>query len=73
MKAMLYFERSAEVHLPQVEERGRSSGRPEDNKQMFPRRYVRFMESSLPIREYFEREGLLRTVDVPRSIFSIDA
>lgn len=61
---MIYFECSAEVCLPRVEERGRTSGRPEDNKQMFLRRYARFMEGSLPLLEHFEQEGLLRTVSV---------
>ena len=59
---MIYFDCGAETCLPRVLQRGKTSGRMEDNEAMFMERYERFMAGSRPLLEHFESQGLLDTV-----------
>ena len=63
---MVYFDCSAEACLPRVLERGKTSGRMEDNEAMFMERYERFMAGSRPLLEHFASQGLLYTVSNDR-------
>jgi len=59
----LFFECSEAVMEARLLERGKTSGRADDNLQSIRKRFQTFQEESMPVVAKFEREGLLRRVN----------
>lgn len=49
-------------------ERGKSSGRSDDNAQAIRKRFKTFKEETMPIVRYFEQKQLLKTIDASQSV-----
>lgn len=63
VKCTLYFHCSEAVMEARLLERGKTSGRADDNLESIKKRFKTFMEESLPVVEKFAREGTLRRID----------
>lgn len=62
----LYFSASEAVMTERLLERGKTSGRSDDNAESIKKRFVTFREESLPVIKVFGEQGKLRTVDAGR-------
>lgn len=56
-KLVLYFECPEEVMLQRLLARGKTSGRADDNLESIRKRFKTFVETSLPVVEYFDDQG----------------
>ncbi|KYG50480.1 hypothetical protein M433DRAFT_57118 [Acidomyces richmondensis BFW] len=59
----LFFECPEETLRERLMERGRTSGRSDDNAESIAKRFRVFVETSMPVVEMFEREGRVVRVD----------
>ena len=55
--AVLYFECSEEVMVKRLVERGKTSGRADDNEETIRKRLVTFREMSEPVAKFYEAQG----------------
>lgn len=53
-KAVIYFECPEEVMLKRLLNRGKTSGRADDNIESIKKRFTTFIETSMPVVKYFE-------------------
>lgn len=53
----LFFECPEQVMLKRLLERGRTSGRTDDNIESIKKRFKTFLETSMPVVEYFEKQS----------------
>jgi adenylate kinase (isozyme 1 subfamily) len=65
---VLSYECSEEVMTQRLLERGKTSGRSDDNVETIKKRFHTFNESTLPVLEYFNEQGKLRKISASRSI-----
>jgi len=47
--------------------RGKTSGRADDNEESITKRFRTFVETSMPVVDYFEKEGRVVKVDATKS------
>jgi UMP-CMP kinase len=59
---VLYFSCSEEVMLERLLERGKTSGRSDDNEESIQKRFVTFKETSLPVIDYYKEKGKVSEV-----------
>ncbi|CAO3698120.1 unnamed protein product [Rhizopus stolonifer] len=61
-KLVLYFECPEEVMLKRLLKRGESSGRVDDNVESIRKRFVTFIETSMPVIDAFEKQDKVRKI-----------
>eukprot|EP01043_Picozoa_sp_COSAG02_P043419 COSAG02_NODE_3780_length_6242_cov_10.962559_7_plen_859_part_00 len=69
----LFFDVSEEAMTARILERGKTSGRADDNMDALVKRFKTYRETSKPVIEYMDSLGLLRTVDAeppPAEVFT---
>lgn len=66
-KFTLFFDCPEEVMLERLLNRGKTSGRIDDNAESIKKRFKTFEETSMPVVDYFEKEGKVEKVDAARS------
>jgi UMP-CMP kinase len=62
-KFTLFFDCPEDVMQERLLNRGKTSGRADDNEESIKKRFKTFVETSMPVVEYFEREG--KVVKIP--------
>lgn len=70
---LLFLDCPQEVMLARLLERGKTSGRNDDNETSIKKRFITYEESTRPIIDYFQREGKIRQVDSNRDIEDVYA
>ncbi|KAG7277406.1 hypothetical protein CRUP_033361 [Coryphaenoides rupestris] len=73
VKFMLFFDCSNEVCIDRCLERGKSSGRTDDNRESLQKRLQTYLQSTRPIIERYEKQGKVRTVDASRGVDEVFA
>ncbi|KAM9844509.1 UMP-CMP kinase [Aulostomus maculatus] len=73
VKFVLFFDCSNEVCIDRCLERGKSSGRTDDNRDSLEKRIQTYLKSTRPIIEQYEKHGKVRTVDASRSVDEVFA
>ncbi|TNN69880.1 UMP-CMP kinase [Liparis tanakae] len=73
VKFVLFFDCSNEVCIDRCLERGKSSGRTDDNRESLEKRIQTYLQSTRPIIELYEKHGKVRTVDASRSLEKVFA
>ncbi|XP_043555182.1 UMP-CMP kinase [Chiloscyllium plagiosum] len=68
VKFVLFFDCSNEVCIQRCLERGKDSGRTDDNVQSLLKRIQTYMQSTKPIIDQYEKEGKVRRVDGAKSV-----
>uniref|UniRef100_A0A8C2XE47 UMP-CMP kinase n=1 Tax=Cyclopterus lumpus TaxID=8103 RepID=A0A8C2XE47_CYCLU len=68
VKFVLFFDCSNEVCIDRCLERGKSSGRTDDNRESLEKRIQTYLQSTRPIIELYEKRGKVHTVDASRSL-----
>ncbi|KAH0566117.1 hypothetical protein GP486_000478 [Trichoglossum hirsutum] len=63
----LFFDCPEEVMLQRLLDRGKTSGRADDNLESIKKRFRTFVETSLPVVDYFEKEGKVVKIDATHS------
>lgn len=59
----LFFDCGEDVMRERLLKRGETSGRSDDNEESIKKRFRTFVETSMPVVEYFEKEGRVVKVD----------
>ncbi|XP_078074670.1 UMP-CMP kinase [Mustelus asterias] len=67
VKFVLFFDCSNEICIQRCLERGKGSGRTDDNINSLTKRIQTYMQSTKPIIELYEKEGKVRRVDGTKS------
>uniref|UniRef100_A0A4W5PLI4 UMP-CMP kinase n=1 Tax=Hucho hucho TaxID=62062 RepID=A0A4W5PLI4_9TELE len=63
VKFVLFFDCSSEVCIDRCLERGKSSGRTDDNRASLEKRIQTYLQSTRPVISLYEKQGKVRTVD----------
>ena len=56
-KFTLFFDCPEDVMQKRLLNRGKTSGRSDDNEESIKKRFKTFVETSMPVVDYFEKEG----------------
>ncbi|CCH59918.1 hypothetical protein TBLA_0C01030 [Henningerozyma blattae CBS 6284] len=72
-KFTLFFDCSEEVMLKRLLERGKTSGRSDDNIDSIKKRFKTFEETSMPVVEYFESQNKVVKVNCEKSVDEVYA
>jgi UMP-CMP kinase family protein len=59
----LFFDCPEDILVDRLLERGKTSGRADDNMHSIEKRFVTFKETSMPVVEHFDRKGILKRID----------
>ncbi|KAK7421943.1 bifunctional uridylate/adenylate kinase [Neonectria punicea] len=62
-RMILFFDCPEEVMESRLLERGKTSGRSDDNAESIRKRFHTFIETSMPVVDYFEKEGKVVKLD----------
>ncbi|XP_044076343.1 UMP-CMP kinase [Siniperca chuatsi] len=73
LKFVLFFNCSNEVCINRCLERGKSSGRTDDNRESLEKRIQTYQQSTQPIIQLYEKHGKVRTVDASHSVDEVFA
>ncbi|XP_060783893.1 UMP-CMP kinase-like [Neoarius graeffei] len=73
VKFVLFFNCSNEVCINRCLERGKSSGRDDDNKESLEKRIQTYLQSTRPIIEQYEKQGKVRTIDASHTVSEVFA
>lgn len=65
---LLFFDVPEDVMLARLLNRGRTSGRVDDNVSSIRKRFLTYNESTMPVVHAFERQGKVRTISGSRPI-----
>ena len=66
-KFTLFFDCSEEVMKERLLNRGKTSGRADDNEESITKRFRTFVETSMPVVDMYEKEGRVVKVDATKS------
>ena len=67
VKFLLFLECTEAIMLDRLLDRGKTSGRNDDNVDSIKKRFATYRESTMPIVDHFRRQGKVREVDSTRS------
>ncbi|KAG8720811.1 UMP-CMP kinase [Ceratobasidium sp. 394] len=70
---VLFFDTTEEVMLARLLERGKTSGREDDNAESIKKRFRTFVETSMPVVDKYRAEGKVVAVDSTRPIEVVHA
>nr|XP_055058922.1 UMP-CMP kinase isoform X3 [Misgurnus anguillicaudatus] len=73
VKFVLFFDCGNEVCINRCLERGKSSGRTDDNRESLEKRIQTYLQSTRPIIEQYEQQGKVHTIDASRSVDEVFA
>ena len=65
-KFTLFFDCPEQVMLARLINRGKTSGRTDDNEESIKKRFKTFVETSMPVVDYFEKEGKVVKISAAR-------
>ncbi|KAK4648202.1 bifunctional uridylate/adenylate kinase [Podospora bellae-mahoneyi] len=71
-KLVLFFDCPEQVMEGRLLERGKTSGRADDNAESIRKRFRTFVETSMPVVEYYDKEGKVIKVDAtpgPKEVY----
>jgi UMP-CMP kinase len=66
-KFTLFFDCPFETLQQRLLERGKTSGRTDDNLDSIKKRFKTFQDTSMPVVEYFQKEGKVVKIDSTKS------
>ena len=70
----LFFDCPEDVMQARLLNRGKTSGRSDDNEESIKKRFRVFEETSMPVVEYFEKEGKVervKAVEEPDEVYKV--
>lgn len=73
LKFVLFFECPQEVCLDRILERGKTSGRSDDNRKSLEKRFETYRVSTKPIIEHYKKQNLVKKIDgdaFPEEVFA---
>jgi len=63
VKGVLFFECSEEICIQRILERGKTSGRVDDNEESLRKRFQTFYNETMPVITYYKQRDLVMSVD----------
>jgi UMP-CMP kinase len=70
-KFTLFFDCPEDVMEKRLLNRGKTSGRSDDNLESIKKRFKTFVETSMPVVDHFEKEGRVLKIDATRDADTI--
>jgi len=71
--SVLFFTCTEEVMLQRLLERGKTSGREDDNVESIKKRFATFHEVSMPVVDHYREEGKVAEVDSTKTVEQVYA
>ncbi|EJD53434.1 UMP-CMP kinase [Auricularia subglabra TFB-10046 SS5] len=71
--AVLFFTTSEEVMLKRLLKRGETSGREDDNEESIKKRFVTYMEATMPVIDYYRSLNKVAEIDSTGSVDEVHA
>jgi len=68
IKFVLFFDCSEEIMTSRLIQRGKTSGRNDDEVNVIRKRFLTYRNESMPIITMYEKEGLLKTISADKSV-----
>jgi len=68
IQAVLFFDCSEGVMEDRLLERGKTSGRTDDNAESIRKRFHTYVDSTMPIIRFFDKQGLVRKINADQSV-----
>jgi len=68
IQCVLFFDCDEKTCVERCLERGKASGRTDDNEASLKKRIVTYNESTRPIIEFFDKKNLVRRVDAANDV-----
>lgn len=65
---VLFFDCNNEICIERCLERGKSSGRSDDNRESLEKRIQTYLQSTKPIIDLYEEMGKVKKIDASRSV-----
>jgi UMP-CMP kinase len=65
---VLFYTTTEQVMLDRLLERGKTSGREDDNAESIKKRFVTYKETTMPVIEHFNKEGKVAEIDSSPSV-----
>ena len=72
-KITLFFDCDEETMKERLLKRGQTSGRADDNEESIRKRFRTFVDTSMPVVDYFEKDGRVVKVDAAQSVDDVYA
>jgi len=70
---VLFFTTDEQTMLNRLLERGKTSGRDDDNVESIKKRFVTYKETTMPVIEHYEKTGKVAQVDSSRAVDEVHA
>ena len=67
VKGVLFFECSEKICVDRCLERGKQSGRSDDNEETLKKRITTYNESTLPIIQHFDKLNMVKRIDAAKN------
>ncbi|CAE7617867.1 CMPK, partial [Symbiodinium pilosum] len=67
VKFVLFFDASEDTMQARIIERGKTSGRSDDNLESIKKRFATFQQESMPVVERYRLQGLVRRIDAEQA------
>ncbi|KAH8829702.1 UMP-CMP kinase [Flagelloscypha sp. PMI_526] len=71
--AVLYYSTTEKVLLERLLERGKTSGREDDNEESIKKRFHTYKETTMPVIEHYQKSGKVAEIDSSPSIEEVHA
>ncbi|KAH7103797.1 UMP-CMP kinase [Auriculariales sp. MPI-PUGE-AT-0066] len=71
--AVLFFSTTEEVMLKRLLERGKTSGREDDNEESIKKRFKTYLDTTMPVIDYYREKGKVAEVDSSASVEEVHA
>lgn len=68
IKFVLFFDCSEEIMTSRLLQRGKTSGRNDDEVDVIRKRFLTYRNESMPIIQMYEKNGLLKTISADKSV-----
>jgi len=68
---VLFFNTTEEVMLERLLERGKTSGREDDNIEVIKKRFKTYQEQTMPVIKYYDRQGKVKEIDSSASVEAV--
>jgi UMP-CMP kinase family protein len=71
IKFVLFYECSQEAMEKRILERGKTSGRSDDNPESLKKRFATYINETKPVVDFYEGKGLIRKINAERTVAEV--
>ena len=65
---IIFFEADEDTMIKRIMERSKSSGRDDDNEEVLRKRFHTYLNETMPIVEFYDKQGKVKRINALKSI-----